>query len=233
MKPRRIIAFTLLLTVLLTSLVFLTTNTPVRAISWTAKWIWQSADGPANTWMCLRKTFNLSAAPASAIADIAVDSKYWMWINGNLAVFEGGLKRGPTPNDSYYDEVDLRSYLTSGANTIAILVWHWGKDGFSHKNSTKGGLLFEANIDGTIIKSDNTWKMKVHPAYGTTSTSNPNYRLAEHNVKFDARNDNMGSWTAGGYDDSAWSAPTEKGTPPVRPGTTSGYGRSRNGKIRE
>ena len=28
-----------------------------------------------------------------ALAKIACDSKYWMWINGELAVFEGQLKR--------------------------------------------------------------------------------------------------------------------------------------------
>jgi alpha-L-rhamnosidase len=72
---------------------------PALATSWTANWIWQPADGPQNTWMAFRKTFTLNSIPSSAITNIAVDSKYWMWINGNLAIFEGGLKRGPTPTD--------------------------------------------------------------------------------------------------------------------------------------
>lgn len=50
----------------------------------------------------------LTSAPASAIAQIAADSKYWLWINGKLAVFEGGLKRGPNRTDTYYDEIDLK-----------------------------------------------------------------------------------------------------------------------------
>ena len=54
--------------------------------------------------------------PEKAVAQIAVDSKYWLWINGQLAVFEGGVKRGPTPKDTYYDEVDLAPFLQKGKN---------------------------------------------------------------------------------------------------------------------
>ena len=74
---------------------------------WSANWIWQSADGPQNTWMCFRKTVTLASAPSSAYARIAADSKYWLWINGRLAIFEGQLKRNPNPNDTYYDSVSL------------------------------------------------------------------------------------------------------------------------------
>ena len=189
----------------------------INAITWTGNWIWQAADGPANTWTCFRKNFNLSSLPASAIADIAVDSKYWMWINGNMAVFEGGLKRGPTPNDTYYDEIDIKNYLHAGTNTIAILIWYFGKQGFSHKDSRKGGLLFQSNIDGTIIASDSTWKMKIHPAYENTSGSDePNFRLPESNVRFNAQNDIPG-WMNSGYNDSSWTAAVQKGIPPCAP----------------
>lgn len=190
---------------------------PADAVTWTANWVWQSVDGPANTWIAFRKTFNLSSIPSTAIANIAAETKYWMWINGTMAVFEGGLKRGPTPNDSYYDEVDIKSYLQTGTNTIAILVWHFGKHGFSHKNSGKGGLLFQADLGGTVIKTDTTWKMKVHPAYeSTTANPQPNYRLAEYNVRFNAQND-LAGWTQSGYNDSSWAAPVAKGVPPVAP----------------
>jgi hypothetical protein len=30
---------------------------------------------------------------ATAMTKIAVDSKYWLWVNGQLVVREGGLKR--------------------------------------------------------------------------------------------------------------------------------------------
>ena len=70
-------------------------------------------DAP-NKWIAFRKDFNLKSIPGSVPARIAVDSKYWLWINGEMVVFEGQLKRGPNPSDSYFDEVDLAPYLKRG-----------------------------------------------------------------------------------------------------------------------
>jgi len=186
--------------------------------SFTANFISQSTDGPANSWLAFRKHVTLASAPTSAIADIAVDSKYWLWINGKLAVFEGGLKRGPNRTDTYYDEIDLKPFLAAGDNTIAVLVWYWGKDGFSHKNSGKGGLLFQANIDGTSVVSDATWRVRAHTGYLAQTDPGPNYRLPEWNVQFDARRD-LAGWTLPSFDDSAWATATVKGRPPATPWT--------------
>ena len=73
-------------------------------------------------------TVTLAEVPRTLTAHIAADSKYWLWINGRMVVFEGGLKRGPSPYDTYYDSVEIAPYLTSGENTIAVLVWHFGKN---------------------------------------------------------------------------------------------------------
>jgi len=35
----------------------------------------------------------LDTIPEEVIANIACDSKYWLWINGEMAVLEGQLKR--------------------------------------------------------------------------------------------------------------------------------------------
>lgn len=175
-----------------------------------------STDPMANTWTCFRKTFVLPQKPARAVARIAVDSRYWLWVNGKQVVFEGGLKRGPTPKDTYYDEVDLAPSLSAGRNTVAILAWYWGKPGFSHNSSGQPGLLFELRAGSTVIASDASWRMKIHPAYGSTEPPYPNYRLAESNVHFDARQD-LGDWTAPAYDDSGWQAPAAMGRPPAAP----------------
>ena len=184
---------------------------------WTSQWIGlQTKEKEVNSWFCFRKTFSLSQTPRSAITKIAVDSKYWLWINGKLVVFEGGLKRGPTPNDTYYDEIDLSSYLTKGQNCIAVLLWYWGKDGFSHKSSGKAGFLFQADIDGTILSSDRSWKIKRYEAYGETQPPHPNYRLSESNIHFDAQKDLIG-WYLPDFNDNDWQEPQEFGIPPVAP----------------
>ncbi|MFJ3804308.1 discoidin domain-containing protein [Streptomyces sp. NPDC090088] len=151
------------------------------------------------------------------MTQIAADSKYWLWVNGTLVVFEGQLKRGPNRTDTYYDELDLAPYLTSGTNTVALLVWYFGKQGFSHSSSGKGGLLFQSDIQAgsttTQLISDTSWRHTVHPGYANnTSGTQVNFRLPESNVYYDARNATaMADWQSPGFNDSAWNAPTDFG----------------------
>ncbi len=177
-----------------------------------AKWIWQTQAGPNNQWMCFRKSFALDNAPESAKLNIAVDSKYYMWINGEMVVFEGGLNRGPAPGKGYYDEVDIASYLKEGNNTIAVLVWFWDNQGRNNVNSGAGGMLLSAIIDDIRINSDKTWKMIPHPAYlSSTSGEQPSYLYGGYNIGFDARLDFASDWTQPSFNDSAWIAASQKG----------------------
>lgn len=185
--------------------------------NWKANWISHSTvPDTANTWICYRKDFQLEKIPAKAVAKIGADTKYWFWINGKQLLFEGGLKRGPNPNDGYYDEVDIAKYLKKGKNNISILVWFFGKEGFSHKNSGKAGLLFQCTAEGIDIVSGKEWKVKVHPAFGTCGKPVPNYRLAESSIKFDAGKD-LGEWYSNNYNASGWKDAVEMGVPPAAP----------------
>jgi alpha-L-rhamnosidase len=187
---------------------------PVQA-QWAANWIWQSADGPADTWMCFRKTFSLTAAPTSAIACISADSKYWLYVNDSLVVREGNLKRGPDSTGGYYDSLDLAPYLTSGSNTVAALVAYWGVQGFSHRSSGRGGFVFQMNAGGTNVVSDATWKARVHPAFSACGTQ-PNYRISERSVRFSAAAD-IPAWYTKSFSDASWSSAVAKGLPPATP----------------
>jgi len=174
-----------------------------------------SGGAPKNLWTCYRKGFSLSKVPKTAPARIAVDSKYWLWVNGRIAVREGGLKRGPNPQDTYFDLVDLAPYLKAGDNTIAVLAWYWGKDGFSHKSSGKPGFLFEMEAGDARVLSDPSWRTLRHPAFGEAGNT-PNFRLAESSVHFDARQDPSG-WMDSGFDDGAWASASGFGSPPCAP----------------
>ncbi|MDR2804135.1 MAG: glycoside hydrolase [Dysgonamonadaceae bacterium] len=159
------------------------------------KWITASdsnVNNP-NTWIAFRKDFYLTEKTETAIAQIAVDSKYWLWVNGNLAVFEGGLKRGPNPNDTYFDHVDILSYLKTGKNQIAVLLWYFGKNGFSHNDSGRAGFLFNLQMTNNQLVSDSSWVSKIHPAYLNTEKPYPNWRLPESNIRFDANLD-ISNW---------------------------------------
>ena len=158
-----------------------------------SKWIGsEHCQSTPNTWLCFRKTVHLPGVPGEMIANIAVDSKYWLWINGKMVVFEGGLKRGPAPGATYYDQVDIAPYLEKGENIIALLVWHFGKNGFSHVNSGTAALLFCAQGANLSIVSDKSWQCSVYRAYQNTEAPFPNYRLSESNIRFDARKELAG-----------------------------------------
>ena len=187
-------------------------NNPLIEVKddWRASWIWRNGDN-TKMWVAFRKSITLDSAPSEAIASIAVESKYWLWVNGQPVIREGGLKRGPTPADGYYDEVDLAPYLVQGDNLIAILVWYWGRSGYSHAAADRAGLLFEADIDGQLVVSDASWKSLRMFALRDSGPPVPNFRLPERNVGFDAEQD-VGAWMMPGYNAGGWPESAVVGT---------------------
>lgn len=175
----------------------------IQAQQWKAQWIsTQGCQSATNTWLAFRKTVEVTSKPEKAIAKIAVDSKYWLWVNGQLVVFEGGLKRGPNPMDTYYDEVNIAPFLKTGKNTFAVLVWYFGKDGFSHKSSGRAGMIFDCQTTGFELLSDNSWKCSLLKAYKTANEPLPNFRLPESSILYDSRKD-IGSWQTENYNESS------------------------------
>lgn len=185
-----------------------------------ARWI--SADdslsNKINTWIEFEKDFNLKKKPREAFVKIAADSKYWLWLNDSLAVFEGSLKRGPNPNDGYYDLVDIAPFLKKGDNKLKILLCYFGKPGFSHKNSGKSGLIFDGESIG--LTSDSTWLSRRLPEYGTAGLPKTNYRLSESNIRYDARLQGSGvmkpSVELGKWGDAPWNDLVERPIPQWR-----------------
>ncbi len=184
-----------------------------------------------NLWFAFRKSFELDAVPEKALCRIACDSKYWLYVNGKPVVFEGQLKRGPTPEDTYFDVVDLAGSLQQGKNTVAVLMWYFGKEGFSHKSSGSPGFLFDASTNGPAglrLLSDGDWKGKIlsnldndqrgfAPYDIKTEDPQPNFRLPESNIRYDARFEFPGDWKAVEFDDSGWAPVKIVGKPPIGP----------------
>lgn len=139
-----------------------------------------------NMWMGFLKNVTVDAVPRSLPARIAADSRYWLWINGQMVVREGGVKRGPNRNDTYYDEVDIAPYLKLGSNDIAVMLWHFGRDGFSHNSSGKPAILFDAQSETLEILSDESWKAAVLNEYQDVSDPHGNFRLPESDIRYDA-----------------------------------------------
>ena len=181
------------------------------AQTWKAKWISsQKTKDQPNTWLNYRKVVDLPEIPSSVIAKIGADSKYWLWINNKMVVYEGALKRGPNPRDTYYDEVEIAPYLKKGENTIAVLMWYFGKPSFAHNDSGKAALIFDCQTPQFDILSDKTWRCEVNKAFGSCTDPQPNYRLAESNLLYDGRLHND-KWQTIGYDQNKMPKAVENG----------------------
>ena len=154
------------------------------AAAQTAYWITadDSLRNQQNTWMEFRKDFTLKKKPKTAEARIAADSKYWLWVNGRLAVFEGGLKRGPNRTDTYYDVVDLAPCLRKGRNDVRLLLCYFGREGFSHVSSGQAGVIVDAPAIGLV--TDASWQSQRLQAYQTCGAPYTNFRLAESNIRY-------------------------------------------------
>ncbi|MBR4210618.1 MAG: alpha-L-rhamnosidase N-terminal domain-containing protein [Lachnospiraceae bacterium] len=189
-----------------------------KKTDWTAEWIWTKACSE-DSYVAFRKTFTLDSDVENATAFISAVDKYVLWVNGEMIVLDGSVKRGATPVDSYYDTVEI-SNLKKGENVIVLLVAFNGRSGDGSivpvvtdaegDEYTQAGLLFEMKAGNTVIASDASWKAARHTAYKNRITGGKEYvryeqssMLAERNVWYDAR-ENMGDFTAANYDDSAW-----------------------------
>lgn len=154
------------------------------------------------SWICFRNSITLKSKPETIKLSIAADTKYWLWINGEIQIREGGLKRGPNPKDTYQDIITDLPALKKGKNIISILVWYFGKQGFSHRNSGTPGITFNMEVDGNHIIPDNKWKTIYHPAFYIPDGEQPNFRLAESNIGFDSGKDI--EFTSPNYNDRYW-----------------------------
>lgn len=170
-------------------------------MDWQARWIWsRGEENPWNYWLSARKSFTLKSTPKRALIHVTADTRYVLWVNGER------IGRGPVrawPAHWRYDTYDLSGRLKQGENVIAILVLHYGIGTFQSL-PTRGGLLAQVEADGEVAAAtDDTWKVREHPAYSRVS---PRITCQQAWAEvYDAREDDGGAdWIGADCDDSAW-----------------------------
>jgi len=144
-----------------------------------ADYIWIKDNGTA-VWAAFSKDIILDKDVDKAIFDISCDTHYWLWVNGEEIVWEGCLKRGITPDNGFFDRIEINNKFKAGVNTISVLVRHLGDDGFSHKDSGFGGFVLEGTY-GVYVMTDSSWKAKkfAYRFKSSDSIKNLNFRLSE------------------------------------------------------
>lgn len=183
----------------------------------TSNWIWDGDELDQNglaseqdVWMNFRRDFTLDSVPETAKLKIAVDVKYWLYVNGEEVVWEGGVKRGPNPEDTYYDTVDISEYLQPGKNSIAVQVWYWGNTVGNNNSSGSGGLLISSDLidssSNQIIETgDGHWWSLRNPA-NAKDTKSTSALLAEFSTVYNANQEI--DWTHPDYtpsENNGWS----------------------------
>lgn len=91
--------------------------------------MWESVEQKNNEWIMFYKTFSVNQI-GTFFLDIAVDTRYFLWINDQVCVWDGGLFRDAyCKNSGFCDRVDISEFLREGINEMKILVWHYGNGG--------------------------------------------------------------------------------------------------------
>jgi alpha-L-rhamnosidase len=151
------------------------------------QFIWYGENKSPDQHILFKKTIVLSESPVEAVAHIAVDTRYWFYINGSLIIFEGGLYRESLPGCGYADSLDLAPYLLPGENTLIWYVQYYGNEGRNNQDSGSPCFLFQC--DSLNLFSDRSFQCQIHPSYFSTGAPYPAYLYGGYNIGFDNRKD--------------------------------------------
>jgi len=164
-----------------------------------AKWIWYpSGRTLQNTFILFRKEINIDKDVNSAKGWILADSRYQLYVNGKR------VQWGPAPSDPRWQEadpIDLKEYLQPGKNVIACQVCFFGTgDGTTPMG--KPGFIFNLDIDGQKVVSDDTWMC--HLARSWQPGKYKRWFLRSLQEEFDARKYPQGWDNTSFVPDDSW-----------------------------
>jgi alpha-L-rhamnosidase len=171
-----------------------------RTVPNAARYIFNEPTGRGrNRYVLFRKAFDLQSIPSAAQLHLFADTRYRLIINGAT------VSHGPArffKNHPEYDTHEIAAHLRPGRNVIAVVVNVLGGVTFQNE-AGQGALIVWADIPGTVLVSDTSWK----------ALESPGHRADTHTMSFaigpaeqcDARRLPV-DWFAADFDDSAWPA---------------------------
>ena len=109
-------------------------------------WIWAATVGDHQS-VYLRKTLTLTALPTKPILYVTADNYFAAYINGHKV----GQRNAGLNAWSHVIRVSAKKYLHKGTNIIAVRATNDG--------GPAGVILELLNDNGTLIKTDGTWKL--------------------------------------------------------------------------
>lgn len=149
-----------------------------------SKWIW-SKEQHKNQRVHFFFDKYINEIPQKAELHVGCETKYWLFVNGKCAVFDGGLFRESSVGNGYYDTVDIARFLKKGDNEITVSVWYYGNGGRNNSRCEKGGLIL--SCEALSIYSSSASLCYSDSAYYTTETEKPSYLYGGDNTAYDSR----------------------------------------------
>jgi len=149
-----------------------------------AKWIWPSKEPVKNQRADFLFTKDLAEIPPEAIVQIGCETKYWLFVNDTMVVFDGGLFRESLPGCGYYDEVDIRKHLRVGRNEIKVHVWYYGNGGRNNSVCKSAGLIL--SCEALSLFSDETTRCDINCAYEQPSERERTYLYGGNHTVYNA-----------------------------------------------
>ncbi|GIT78518.1 hypothetical protein LLS1_01870 [Leifsonia sp. LS1] len=192
--------------------------------AWTGRWIWSDrpalagpsrehpygAADPArfDTRVLFRRTLQLDTAPRTARLRITADSDYRLFVNGR-ELGSGPIRHAPRRIE--YDEYRLDGALVAGENAVAVIGRFrgfpspWWEPSPTSYTLGGGSLAAEIALDGTIVGTDESWRVREAAAW--TPTAPAGFLVTQPEELLDARQLDA-DWAQRGYDDGDWQPAT-------------------------
>lgn len=131
---------------------------------WEAHWITHPT-ASANDYGVyhFRKTIVLEGKPDSFIIHVSADNRYKLYVNGTEVCL------GPARGDLQhwrFESVDIASFLKSGKNVLAAVVWNAGELAPVAQISQQTAFILQGNGEKeAMVNTDKSWKVIRNEAY--------------------------------------------------------------------
>lgn len=176
------------------------------------KWIWLpewgAEDKERPILALFLKKVKLQEEPARAEIRISADTRYKLYINGELA------EMGPDRGDCqiwFYDSVDIRKYLHRGENVLAVQVlrypMEYRKGNYGMFRTEYPGLYVEGSITDTVgnrfvLDADESWMCCVDEGFEIVSEAEDFAPLQIYENRRGIAG--LKGWMLPGYDAAGW-----------------------------
>lgn len=152
----------------------------------------------SNRHILFRRAFPLDAAKDVRVF-VTADDYYKLYVNGKFA---GQGPAAGTPEHTYYNEIDVTPFVTTGRNVIAVHTYYQGLvNRVWMSGDNRHGLLLDLVADGrTVVASDASFLTAPHRAYTSCGIAGYDTQFLE---RYDAGAPEVG-FERPDFDDAGW-----------------------------